>query len=273
MSAKQYARAPKNRSESFWPAVDFFHSKKLIRDPRQRLRIGLCRAIAVRTRARGSPRNCTVAGMFRGLRSVASALSLLACVGTLVLWASSYRADRSIELARGGLVYELRASRGLLTLNNSPQLRMEDALLQQRRHAWIRANERIAVITDGLDRLQSERVPVGDEDFPEAFRRAEARATLSNEEINAGNSLYALGRMPPITRTASSSFSCRCRTIFALGAIPWIAIAFATALRRVRTARRRKHGLCPACGYDLRASNDRCPECGTIIPTTTRVVA
>jgi hypothetical protein len=41
---------------------------------------------------------------------------------------------------------------------------------------------------------------------------------------------------------------------------PW-AIAKARATRRLRRLRRQ---LCPNCGYDLRASPDRCPECGEI---------
>jgi hypothetical protein len=49
----------------------------------------------------------------------------------------------------------------------------------------------------------------------------------------------------------------------ALPPAAWLALA----VRRLR--RKRRPGACRVCGYDLRASPDRCPECGAPSTTTT----
>ena len=60
------------------------------------------------------------------------------------------------------------------------------------------------------------------------------------------------------------------RDTWMLGVRPWLPMALLAVMpalwvKRFRKARRAKGlGLCPSCGYDLRASPERCPECGAI---------
>jgi hypothetical protein len=73
---------------------------------------------------------------------------------------------------------------------------------------------------------------------------------------------YAVGKV------ASSGHWCSERELrFPLWAVALVTAPLSGAILRrvylhVRATRRRARGLCPSCGYDLRASPERCPECG-----------
>jgi len=57
-----------------------------------------------------------------------------------------------------------------------------------------------------------------------------------------------------------SAWQILCAQAIGCGIVVWL-------LRRTLRARRIHENLCVRCGYDLRASAHRCPECGTPIPT------
>ena len=48
----------------------------------------------------------------------------------------------------------------------------------------------------------------------------------------------------------------------------FLVLSVAESLLLSRREVRRRKGLCPGCGYDIRASTSRCPECGREIECT-----
>src|SRR5262249_48019531 len=67
-----------------------------------------------------------------------------------------------------------------------------------------------------------------------------------------------------VSRTYRDSFGHETNLVAPLWPLPLLfAIAAFLFLKHSwKRYRRRARGLCPNCGYDLRASKDRCPECG-----------
>jgi len=58
-------------------------------------------------------------------------------------------------------------------------------------------------------------------------------------------------------------------TLFALPPTFWLLMLIRKVFRKRIRARRSRAGRCANCGYDLRASPDRCPECGARIRKST----
>ena len=72
-----------------------------------------------------------------------------------------------------------------------------------------------------------------------------------------------------LTRTGWCIFIPRYALVAAFAIAP--AIWCFQTRRLIATNRRRKEGQCLACGYDLRATPDRCPECGEVPKKTARI--
>ena len=56
--------------------------------------------------------------------------------------------------------------------------------------------------------------------------------------------------------------------------LPLPLLSLGLAVRNhLRDLARQRAGLCPGCGYDLRATPDRCPECGAVPKQASKIVA
>jgi hypothetical protein len=170
--------------------------------------------------------------MIRRLFTMASAPSLLICVGTAVLWARSYSTGDCLSWddSYRHKCFELYSGRGDFAIWAADDLFFD-----------VPTEHRVFVRKDDPEFL----------DIAQAF---EAHS-------------YAVHSIGCVSFVRFSEGSAGIR--YSIIIVPcWFVVALFAILPGGYLWRRYLHpqiatGHCPTCGYDLRASPDRCPECGT----------
>jgi hypothetical protein len=191
--------------------------------------------------------------MARRLFALCSALSLLLCVAACVLWVRSYWAyDSFTYLWQGNVAgdyhlmqYDLRSSGGRLWYSLSEE-------------NWT-AQELARDGYNGPAGLAAEREA--------GFFHGSGRT--ADDPLSSPRVLNLIFGRPSVWNRLGFRYRFAEGRLTSAFAPHWF-VAFVTAIvpigwlwRRLRQQNRLRTGLCPACGYDLRASPDRCPECGT----------
>jgi hypothetical protein len=74
----------------------------------------------------------------------------------------------------------------------------------------------------------------------------------------------ALGILFRTVKLPSRSYHVWVRPALVIVASALLPVCWLASRMVLERARRRRHGLCRRCGYDLRATPERCPECGAV---------
>ena len=190
--------------------------------------------------------------MIRRLFILPSAMSLLLCAATMVLWFDSRDALEELGYARWHRATSTDTIRGVGVGGSRGRVWVQYTYAEF--YAPQTAASFRAAKAPGFHRVKVDLAPLRGLDAPtvrdwwrfRATRRSNSYVDLSSREAMAPAWFVMLLAL----------------------------IAPAAYLSLIAHNRLRKRlKLCQSCGYDLRASPDRCPECGTAIPHKTEVQA
>jgi hypothetical protein len=174
----------------------------------------------------------------RILFNLAAALSLLLCLAIGAAWVRS-RVVADALVYRGGRVdLSVIGSDGVLEILASPAMARDSrAALSQLTDVTLPTFLHIADVPLAIELARAE-VPIG-------------RSAL----LAVGRFAIAIGPGP----LGGEYLRVPYHALLALASVLPI-----VSLVRWRRSRRPAAGRCASCGYDLRATPDRCPECGTV---------
>ena len=189
--------------------------------------------------------------MVRRIFTLTSALSLLLCVATVMLWVRSYLRQDIVRYTTATSDWSLRSDSG---------------------RTWIEGKEYPAAYPPGW-RIEEDGVhadPLGWSYTIEKYTVGMSLWDLENMSGKSGTgwSFRRLGFAAAAWRAKYPSMQSPNRVRIVV--LPdWFIIALLTVYPTFRAMvfrRRYTPGICRNCGYDVRASCDRCPECGSAVP-------
>ena len=186
--------------------------------------------------------------MKRRLLNVLTAVSLLLCVAVIALWVRSYWCFDQLARQRLDATGRLR---GVQANSYRGALAIHSLLLDRTfpgAERWV----------DGFHYSRLRGGP--------GWGAYDPTTTKVHAGFGSGEFRYRIGTGPPGSAGAQIIWGTA-----RVWVVPYYALALATAAPPAAGAwrlwkRHRAHppGSCRACGYDLRATPGRCPECGTI---------
>jgi hypothetical protein len=180
------------------------------------------------------------------LFSLASALSLLLCVAVCVMWVRSFKHCSDTTLNLRTFYVNLNDANGVVggavVHDFAPD-----------RPAW-----------------QYRREPVRREDMPGSNWVTESGSGKTSRVQSVAPNAWGFGvhDAGPTPGGSRGAWAHGGRRMWIIWVPYWLPALLTAALpaeaiyRIIRQRRRRSAGQCKVCGYDLRATPDRCPECG-----------
>jgi hypothetical protein len=176
--------------------------------------------------------------------NLAAAVSLLVCAAVVVLWVRSCREAERWEVAYGRerpLPPSMRSSIPLIVIDEVEVLHYQGQ--------WLVQSTSNSVRRPSQPRVRREVLP----ETPSAIAGGIATGVWGRGH------LHDFGRVRFVADPSG---------IWDLGVHDWVPLSLTSLLPILWVWRLRRNrpadGFCPKCGYDLRATTDRCPECGTV---------